>query len=86
MKDEGMAMKNIRLRKLPDRTPAKITITLSADLNKALHDYAEIYRVTYGETETVVELIPFLLEGFLKDDPAFLKARKSLACNAPIEK
>ncbi|GIL03461.1 MAG: hypothetical protein BroJett030_33600 [Alphaproteobacteria bacterium] len=69
-------MANLKLGKLPDRTPAKITITVNADLNQALQDYAALYRATYGEAETVAELIPFMLEAFLDSDRAFAKARK----------
>ena len=69
-------MANLKLGKLPDRTPSKITVTVSADLNQALSDYAALYRQTYGESETVAELIPFMLAGFLEGDRAFAKARK----------
>ena len=33
-------MANLKLGKLPDRTPSKITISVSAELNQALKDYA----------------------------------------------
>ncbi|CDX12203.1 conserved hypothetical protein [Mesorhizobium plurifarium] len=69
-------MASLKLGKLPDRTPAKITITVSAALSQALNDYAALYRQTYGESETVAELIPFMLAGFLEGDRAFAKARK----------
>ncbi|MER9145638.1 DUF2274 domain-containing protein [Mesorhizobium sp. M0871] len=69
-------MANLKLGKLPDRTPSKITITVGADLSQALNDYAALYRQTYGESETVAELIPFMLVGFLEGDRAFAKARK----------
>ncbi|CDX12582.1 conserved hypothetical protein [Mesorhizobium plurifarium] len=69
-------MANLKLGKLPDRTPSKITITVSSDLNQALSDYAALYRQTYGEAETVAELIPFMLSEFLESDRAFAKARK----------
>ncbi|MER9106658.1 DUF2274 domain-containing protein [Mesorhizobium sp. M0848] len=69
-------MANLKLGKLPDRTPSKITITVAADLSQALNDYAALYRETYGESETVAELIPFMLVGFLGGDRAFAKARK----------
>ncbi|TWG92036.1 hypothetical protein L598_005200000190 [Mesorhizobium sp. J18] len=55
-------MVNLKLAKLPDRSPSKITITISAELNRALHDYASLYHQTYGEAESVAELIPFMLE------------------------
>jgi hypothetical protein len=67
----------LKLAKLPDRTPAKITITVPSDLNRALNEYAELYRETYGEAETVAELIPFMLGAFLESDRGFAKARKS---------
>lgn len=69
-------MANLKIGRLPDRTPAKITITISAGLNQALRDYAVLYRAAYGEAESVAELIPFMLEAFLDSDRAFAKARK----------
>ena len=69
-------MPDLKLGKLPDRTSAKITITVSPNLNAALRQYAEIYRATYGENEPVAELIPFMLEAFLDGDREFAKARK----------
>jgi len=69
----------LKLAKLPDRTPAKITITVSSNLNAALRQYAEIYRATYGENEPVAELIPFMLEAFLESDREFLRARRTMA-------
>ena len=69
-------MTNLKLAKLPDRTPAKITITVNAGLNRALRDYAILYHATYGEAESVAELIPFMLEAFLDSDRAFARARK----------
>ena len=71
-------MPELKLAKLPDRTPAKITFTASPELNRALNEYAEIYREMYGEAETVPELIPFMLDAFLESDRGFAKARKSL--------
>lgn len=69
-------MVNLKLAKLPDRTPVKITITVSPDLNQALQEYAALYRETYGEAEPVPQLIPYMLESFLESDRSFAKARK----------
>ena len=69
-------MVNLKLGKLPDRTPVKITITVSPDLSQALQAYAELYREAYGQAETVPELIPYMLESFLDSDRSFTKARK----------
>lgn len=66
----------LKLAKLPDRTPVKITITVLPDLNRALTDYAALYRETYGDKVDVADLIPAMLDGFLAADRAFAKARK----------
>jgi hypothetical protein len=70
-------MPKLKLAKLPDRTPAKITITVSAELSTALSLYADIYRAAYGEAEPVAELIPFMLDSFLDSDRGFATARKN---------
>lgn len=67
----------LKLARLPDRTPVKITVAVSPDLNQALRDYAALYRATYGEAESVADLIPFMLEAFLDGDRAFGRARKA---------
>ena len=79
-------MTNLKLAKLPDRTPAKITITVSADLNQALCDYRKLYAAAYGVSEKVAELIPFMLEAFLDSDRAFAKARKEGLPTVDVEK
>jgi hypothetical protein len=66
----------MKLAKLPDRKPVRLTVTVNADLNRKLRDYATLYRETYGESEAVAELIPFMLEAFLENDRAFVRARK----------
>ena len=78
-------MSELKLRKLPDRTPVKITIALNPDLNQALRDYASIYRTEYGEAESVADLIPFMLGAFLESDRGFANARKQLQLEAPVE-
>lgn len=67
----------LKLAKLPDRTPVKVTVTLNPDLHRALRDYAALYRAEYGEGETVADLIPYMLASFLDGDRAFAKARKT---------
>lgn len=69
-------MTGLRLAKLPDRTPVKITIAVSPDLHQALADYAELYRETYGEPEPVQDLIPAMLATFLEGDKAFARRRR----------
>ncbi len=71
-------MSALKLAQLPDRVPVKLAITVQPDLKKALDDYALIYARNYGAEESVVELIPYMLEAFLKADAAFRTGRKEL--------
>jgi hypothetical protein len=70
-------MVDLKLAKLPDRTAAKITITLSAGLNHALREYAEAYQASYGTAESVAELIPFMLSTFIEGDTGFKRVRRN---------
>ncbi|SEH41795.1 DUF2274 domain-containing protein [Magnetospirillum fulvum] len=72
----------LKLGKLPDRTPVRIVITVSPDLNRDLVAYAEAYRQAYGHAETVADLIPSMLDLFLASDRGFVKARKDGAITA----
>lgn len=67
----------LKLAKLPERTPVKLTISMPPDLRSALSDYAEIYREQYGQSESVADLIPHMLRAFLDSDRGFAKARKN---------
>jgi hypothetical protein len=69
---EGL-MPDLKLTKLPDRTPVKITISLPPELNAALGFYAEAYREAYGEAEPLAELIPAMLANFIESDRAFAR-------------
>ena len=69
-------MADLRLAKLPDRKPAKVTITVSAALNRALREYAEAYQASYGTAESVAELIPFMLAAFIDSDGGFKKVKR----------
>lgn len=71
-------MVDLKLARIPDRTPVKLTITVLPDLHQALQDYARIYADTYGRDEPVSELVPAILSAFLDSDRAFAKARERL--------
>ena len=68
-------MPDLKLRKLPDRTPIKITISITPDLQAALNDYARAYAGTYGREEPVTELIPAMLMSFVESDREFMRSR-----------
>ena len=70
---------NLRLSKLPDRTPVKLSITMSPELNTALQDYCKVYRRVYpGQKESVADLIPYMLDAFIQSDRGFAKARREM--------
>ena len=71
-------MSALKLAQLPDRVPVKLGITVQPELKKALDDYALIYARNYGAEESVADLIPYMLEAFLKADSAFRTGRKEL--------
>lgn len=71
-------MPQLKLDRLPDRTPVKMSVTLTPELAKTLQDYAEVYRSAYGQREKVEELVPFMLEKFIESDRGFAKARKAI--------
>lgn len=74
---EGLSfMPDLRLPKLPDRSPVKLTISVSPDLNLALTDYAALYAEAYGQLEPVQELIPAMLASFLESDRSFARRRR----------
>lgn len=68
----------IKLDPLPDRTPVRMTLSVSPELSAALSDYAEIYETTYGKPEKPEALIPHMLEAFLASDNGFKRARRAL--------
>lgn len=68
-------MPELKLQKLPDRTPVKLTISITPDLNQALADYARLYAEVYGREEGIADLIPAMLAAFLDSDRAFLRHR-----------
>jgi hypothetical protein len=66
----------MKLSKLPDRTPVKLTTILTPNLAARLRDYADFYAETYGTREEVADLVPFMLEAFLDGDADFRRASR----------
>ena len=74
-------MPQIKLARLPDRTPAKLNIAVPPGLHQALIAYAGFYADNYGREESVAELVPAMLAAFLESDRAFQAARRLGAGN-----
>lgn len=72
-------MADLKLSKLPDRTPVKLAITITPDLQAALQSYAAIYAQTYGVEEPVADLVPAMLAAFLESDRSFVRSREAAA-------
>lgn len=68
-------MPEIKLARLPDRTPIKLAIIVTPDLKAALDEYAAAYEAAYGVSEPVCDLIPYMLQFFLENDRGFARSR-----------
>jgi hypothetical protein len=68
-------MPELKLARLPDRTPIKLAITVTPDLHQMLQHYATLYAETYGREEPVAELVPAMLAAFLESDRNFVRSR-----------
>jgi len=78
-------MASLKLGKLPDRETTKVTFTASAELNKLLTTYASAYEVEYGLRESITDLIPHMLEAFIKADRGFQKTSKTSAFSKIVD-
>jgi hypothetical protein len=74
-------MADLKLAKIPDRTPVKIAISITPSLHADLLDYAGVYAAAYGEEAQVADLVPFMLAAFVEGDRAFQQARRGLAAS-----
>ena len=68
-------MSDLKLSRLPDRTPVKLTITVLPKLHQALVDYAALYAEVYQQQESIADLIPAMVLHFLENDRAFQRFR-----------
>jgi hypothetical protein len=71
-------MPELKLARLPDRTPVKLAITVTPDLHVMLQQYAALYAEAYGREETVAELMPAMLAAFLESDRNFVRSRAAV--------
>lgn len=69
-------MSDLKLPRLPERKPVKLTIHILPDLKAALGDYAAAYEAAYGTRESVADLVPYMLQSFLDSDRSFTRSRR----------
>ena len=70
-------MPDLKLGKLPDRTPVKLNLVLAPNLAADLNAYAELYRERYGRDEPLTELLPAMLAAFIESDRQFRRPRSA---------
>ena len=66
----------LKLTRIPDRTPVRLTILVPPELNEALRDYAAAYQEAYGTSAPVAELVPAMLASFIEGDRDFARFRQ----------
>jgi hypothetical protein len=71
-------MADLKLARLSDRIPVKLSIQVPPQLHTDLQRYAVLYREAYGQEESVADLIPSMLAAFLESDRAFSRARSTV--------
>jgi hypothetical protein len=67
----------LKLPRIPDRTPVKLTILVPPELNESLNDYAAAYQEAYGAVASVAELVPAMLASFIASDREYGRARRA---------
>lgn len=75
----------LKLPRLPDREPAKMTIEILPGLANALQQYANAYEEVYGTREAVSDLIPHMLSAFINSDGGFAQIAKGAAQTRSID-
>ncbi len=78
-----MTSPSLKLSRLPDLKPVKMTISLDPELAEDLKIYSEVYREFYGEAKSVADLSPYILRAFIDADAAFKRARKKRSAGGP---
>lgn len=69
-------MIELKLPRLPNRTPTEIKIVIFPELAAALQRYADVYADAYGTVEAVGDLIPYMLSAFIESDRGFAQIAK----------
>lgn len=69
-------MSVLKLPKLRETTPVKLSISLHPDLHQSLLQYAGVYMQVYDSEIKITELVPLMLATFVESDREFQKVKK----------
>jgi hypothetical protein len=70
-------MTTLKIRKIPDRIPVKISLNLPPEVYRDLIKYAEIYKQEHGSVETPQLLASQMIAIFMQNDSGFKRAKLS---------
>lgn len=71
-------MAEIKLPKLPDRTPVKLMISFPPEIHALLAEYLAAYRTAYAdETATLADIVPVIVARYIESDRGFSRNRKA---------
>lgn len=73
-----MSKPTLKISRVRDTTPTKLSISVTPDLKADLDIYSRLYERAYGDKQQTTALIPLMLEAFLAGDSGFKKARREL--------
>lgn len=76
-------MPDLKLGRLPNRTPVKMTISVMPDFEEALRDYATLHSAQHGVDSTPADIASGMVEQFILNDREFAKARLALKAAQP---
>lgn len=79
METNDMQDTKLKIGRIPDQTPVKLTVPVPPTLEADLQDYARVYRDAYGTEIKVADIIPTMLRAFIDSDSGFKKARKQIS-------
>ena len=71
-------MSVLKLPKLRETTPVKLSISLHPDLHQSLLEYAGAYAQVYCSEIKNTDLVPLMLATFIDSDREFQKVKKTL--------
>ncbi|EZP80229.1 hypothetical protein BV97_03644 [Novosphingobium resinovorum] len=71
-------MSILKLPKLRETTPVKLSISFQPDLYQSLLEYAGVYAQVYGSEIKIADLVQLMLATFLESDREFKRIKKLL--------